>query len=766
MDINEESSTSELSKKVSRKWEFLAFTAAVVVLISPLFYLLRVDHDIKIPVVEESQFVGSKKCESCHQEVYKKWLGSDHDLAMDEATDTTVLGDFSGITYTDPYTDLTSRFFMENEKFYVETDGPDGKPGVFEITYVFGVHPLQQYLVPFPGGRLQCLNIAWDVENKVWYRLPPYDVEDHNDWLHWTKGSQTWNSMCAECHSTRLKKAYSMETQSFDTSWFEIDVGCEACHGAGSNHVDWAKKPVMGRSNTANFGLDVQTGSGDNKKQIAICAPCHARRYQLGDNDHKEGELLDKMVPTLLTEGLYYPDGQILDEVYVYGSFTQSKMYNNGVQCSDCHDMHSMALHKKGNDLCTQCHRAGDYDSQSHHFHKREYKGKPSEGYLCVKCHMPGRVYMGIDYRPDHSLRIPRPDLTPKIGTPNSCSTSGCHNDKSNEWVLESYTKWYGVSRKPHYGETIAAARKGLAEAEKPLMALAEDSLQPVIVRATALTLLSTYTPENTRPVFTRALEDIEPLIRATAIRHLINLSNADLVRLIEPKLYDKVKAVRIEAAAILVKVPEELLKPDDRETFKKVLEEYRIAMEYNSDFAAQRYNLGNLEASLHNDELAAEHFKESIAIDDKFYPAKVNWAMQLNSNGQNDEAVKLFKEVLKDHPTLYDVSYSLGLLLAEMNNYKEASTYLQLAAIGMPNNSRAQYNFALSLLKMERWQEGEDALLVCLEIDPESREYFNTLANLYLSFRMGDKAKALARKMLEMNPDHEQAKQLLNVVK
>jgi len=379
---------------------------------------------------------------------------------------------------------------------------------------------------------------------------------------------------------------------------------------------------------------------------------------------------------------------------------------------------------------------------------------------------MPGRVYMGIDYRPDHSLRIPRPDLTPKIGTPNSCSTSGCHNDKSNEWVLESYTKWYGVSRKPHYGETIAAARKGVAEAEKPLIDLAEDTLQPIIVRATALTLLSTYTPDNTLPVFTRALEDIEPLIRVTAIRHLINLSDDELVRLIEPKLYDKVKAVRIEAAASLVKVPEDLLKPDDKETFKKVLEEYRIAMEYNSDFAAQRYNLGNLEAALHNDEQAAQHFKESIAIDDKFYPAKVNLAMQLNSKGQNAEAVTLFKEVIKDHPALYEVSYSLGLLLAEMDNYQDAATYLQMAATGMPNNSRAQYNFALSLLKMERWQEGENALQDCLKIDPESREYFNTLANLYLSFRMRDKAKVLAGKMLEINPDHEQAKQLFNLVK
>jgi tetratricopeptide (TPR) repeat protein len=751
---------------LSKRFEIFAFIAVLLILISPFLYFTRSQHKIKIPVAVSAEFVGSKKCETCHQELYKKWHGSHHDLAMDTAREDTVLGDFVNVEFLDEYTNKTSRFFRKGNGFFVETEGPDGTAATFEITHVFGAFPLQQYLIPFSGGRLQCLNIGWDVNKKTWYRLPPYEVEGHEDWLHWTKASQTWNGMCAECHSTRLKKSYSMESASYDTTWFEIDVGCEACHGPGSNHISWAEKPEMGRKQVADLGLTVTTGTGDNNKQIAICAPCHSRRYQLGDNDHSEGELLDKMVPSLLTEGLYYPDGQILEEVYVYGSFSQSKMYQHNVRCSDCHDMHSLTRHKEGNEICLQCHKAAEYDTEKHHFHKREYKDKPSDGHLCVKCHMPGRVYMGIDYRPDHSIRVPRPDLTESIGVPNSCATSGCHDDKPGEWIVESYTKWYGIARKPHYGETIAAGRKRAPEAEEALIALAENSLQPVIVRATSLSLLANYPGPKTTAVFTSSLEEADALLRATAIRSLTSLDQESMIKLIEPKLYDKVKAVRIEAAAAMARLPQSAIKPEDVAVFKKVLAEYRKAMEYNSDFAAQRYNLGNLEAALNNDDKAIAHYRAAIAIDDMFYPAKVNLAMQLNGRGTNEEAVNLLEDVVGRNPDLYQIAYSLGLLLAEMEKYNESERYLAMAADGLPGNSRVQYNFALVLLKMQKWQEGENALLKTLEIEPASREYFNALANLYLSFRMRDKAKDLAEKFISLYSDHQQAKELLDLVK
>lgn len=763
--IQPQRDNSEKKISSSLRWERAALIAGFCILLAPLLYFFRSGHSIIVPESVATHFVGSRSCRSCHKDLFSKWQGSHHDKAMEEATEETVLGDFSDVTYTDPYNGVVSRFFRKDKKFYVETEGEKGISAVFEITYTFGYYPLQQYLSPFPGGRLQCLNIAWDVEKKTWYRLPPYDVKGPNDWLHWTKGGETWNAMCAECHSTQLVKNYDIKTNSYATDWFEIDVGCEACHGPGSDHVTWANREPFARPDLTNSGLSVETAQLTPERQVAICAPCHSRRFQLGDNDHSQGMLLDKMVPSLLEESLYYPDGQILEENYVYGSFTQSKMYRKGIRCSDCHDVHSLQLQREQNKLCLGCHRAEEYDTSLHHFHKKEYQGKPSEGYLCVKCHMPGRTYMGIDYRPDHSLRIPRPDLSRSIGTPNSCSTADCHGDKELDWVIGHYKEWYGEKRKPHYGETFALARSGDPAAGDTLRELATDSLLPAIVRATALSLLRSYPGPETITVLTNVLEDDDALLRYTALNNFTQMPKEILLRLVAPKLYDRVKAVRMQAAYVLASLPVTDLRPEDRETFLQSVQEYREAMLYNADFAPQRYNLGNLSAAEGKADKAISYYQQAITIDDQFYPAKVNLAMQFNRTGKNKQSEKLLREVVTDHPELYEVDYSLGLLLAEMDNYSEAASFLGKAADGMPWYSRARYNQALAFLKLSRWEEGEKALLQALEIDSHNRQYFRTLIDLYLRMNKRESAKELAEKILALHPGHPEAQEILRLL-
>ena len=755
---------NKLSTDIIR-WERTALIAAAVILLSPVVYLLKAQTVEPMPSAGPAEFVGSEKCKKCHETAYNKWRGSHHDLAMDVANDTTVLGDFDDTNYTDPYNKVTSRFYRQDGKFFLQSEGPDGQPGDFEITHTFGAYPLQQYLVPFPDGRLQCLNIAWDVEKKTWYRLPPYEVEGPEDWLHWTRGGQTWNVMCAECHSTRLTKGYDPDTGAYQTTWFEIDVGCEACHGPGSEHLVWADKPPFAREKVENFALEIRTNRLDTTAQIKLCAPCHSRRFQLGDNQHVEGELLDVMVPQLLSEGLYYPDGQILDEVYVYGSFVQSKMYQHGVRCSDCHDIHSLKRHKEKNDLCTQCHRADIYDSKEHHFHKQVHNGQPSDGHLCVKCHMPGRIYMGADYRPDHSLRIPRPDLSAKLGTPNACSAKDCHADKSLAWNVEHYTKWYGETRKPHYGEIIAAGRAHQPGAESELIRLAEDSLVPAIVRATALELLRTYPSPASQATLAKALEDDDALIRYTAIRSLEYFDAETRLKRIAPKLYDPVKAVRMEAAMMLSVMPKWKLREDDRKAFELGLAEYREAMLYNADLAAQRYNLGNLAVNLGDDDQAVAVYEKSIAIDDRFYPAKVNLAMLYNRQGKNREAEKLLREVVEREPELYEVSYSLGLLLAEMQKYQDAERYLGKAASGM-NYGRVHYNHGQVLLVLNQPEQAEQALLTALSLDPQNQDFFVALADVYLKSGQTEKARELAINMSRQFPDHKAAMELLRYLK
>lgn len=743
------------------RWEHTALVAATVILLSPFLYLFLPHATVPLPDAAPTRYVGSEKCKPCHEAVYDKWRGSHHDLAMDEANESTVLGDFDDANYTDPYNHVVSRFYRKDGKYFVFTEGPNGELGDYEISHTFGVYPLQQYLVPFPGGRLQCLNIAWDVELKQWYRLPPDHQISPDDWLHWTQRGQTWNAMCAECHSTNVTKGYDPENDTYQTTWSEMDVGCEACHGPGSRHLEWADKPPLARRRIENFGLAVAKRDLDADGQVALCAPCHSRRFQLDDNRHVNAELLDVMVPQLLNEGLYYPDGQILDEVYVYGSFTQSKMYQHGVRCSDCHDVHSLKRHKADNALCGQCHRAEIYDTPAHHFHKTRYEGKPSEGHLCVKCHMPGRYYMGIDYRPDHSLRVPRPDISQELETPNACTAQGCHADKTLAWNIEHYRKWYGETRKQHYGTVMAAGRAHAAGMDRPLIATAEDALLPAIVRATALSLLRAYPNDQSQAALAKALDDADALIRYTAIRSLEYFDAATRLKRIAPKLYDPVKAVRMEAALLLSMLPEERLRKDDRQAFRNALAEYREAMRYNADLAPQRYNLGILAQNLGKPEEAIKEYAKAMEIDERFYPAKINLAMLYNQRGDNQQAERLLREVVEQEPEMYEVSYSLGLLLAEMGRYDDAEAFLGKAAAGM-NYARAYYNHGQILLALNRPDKAEHALLQALALAPQDQDAFQTLADLYLRTRQPYKAIDLASNLLHQFPQHQDAKDFL----
>jgi len=759
-------------------WKLTALVALVVIVLTIPASYLRQKAEVSKEADEASRpqaaFVGSEACRDCHRPEYDKWIDSHHRWAMATATEKTVLGDFDDAVYE--HFGNPSRFYRRDGKFYVHTRGIDGEPGEFEVTHTFGWYPLQQYLVPFPGGRLQCLPLAWDVEQKRWYHLYPDAPLEPSDWLYWTNNSQNWNGMCAECHSTDLKKNYDHRTDTYATTWSEISVGCEACHGPGSAHVAWAQLPEMGRPEVANAALSVKTGDLSAREQIELCAPCHSRRMSLNDNIHSHEDFLDYGIPQLLSEGLYFADGQILDEVYVYGSFMQSKMYARGVRCSDCHDVHSIRRIEEGNALCLQCHKAAVYDQKRHHFHKKA--GEPGEpvrseagdilfdvgsGAQCEGCHMPGRHYMGIDYRPDHSFRLPRPDLTLDMGTPNACDR--CHVNKPTQWSVEAMAKWYGEARRPHYGQIINAGREGRPEAADALSALAVDRLYPTIVRATALALLAEYGGETVESALAAALSDEASLVRQTAVRHLPQTDPGRRRQLLAPLLYDPVRGVRIEAAGAVAALSPDTLPPDAKRQFERALAEYRRAMERTADFAASRHNLGNLAQNLGQVQDAIDNYRKAIAIDDQFYPAKVNLAMLYNQRGENEAAESLLREVLARHPDFHQIHYSLGLLLAERNRWEEAAVHLKAAAAGLPDQPRIHYNLGLLLQKIGGDAEAEAALQQALAIAPHNPEFQYALAVFYVESRQWERAGQVAAEFARDHPELPEARRLVEII-
>jgi tetratricopeptide (TPR) repeat protein len=737
-----------------RNWQIAGVLALVVIVVSIPFYAVREmqRREARLAVVESPpEFVGREQCIDCHTEAYQGWLGSHHDDAMDVASEATVLGDFDDAEFE--YNGVTSRFYRKDGRFFVHTEGPGGEMGDFEIKYTFGVEPLQQYLVPFPGGRLQALSTAWDVEKERWFFLyPGQDIEAGN-WLHWTRNGQNWNGMCAECHSTNLRKNFDAQSNTFSTEWSEIDVSCEACHGPGSRHVEWANVDPMGRPAIDNYALTVDTSDIDSRQLVELCAPCHSRRAETGDYDHSQVDPLENLVPSLLAEGLYHPDGQILEEDYVWGSFVQSKMYANGVRCDDCHNVHSTKLHQEGNAVCLQCHLADTYDVYEHHFHQHVVEGEPSDGALCVKCHMPEQPFMVIDYRADHSLRVPRPDLSLELGVPNACSSSGCHDDQTVEWAVERYTEWYGAARKPHFGTVLAGARAGDPEAQQGLHTILESTLYPVVVRATALNALLAYPGERTEAAMRRALADDEALMRLTAVDAIADPGPESLVEHLGPLLFDPVHTVRIRTAARLAGPARDYLSAYQREALDRELDAYVRSLERNLDFAASAANLANLYANQRDFDRAERYYRMALEVDGLFFPAKLNLAMLANQQGNNEEAEQLLREVLNEYPERYDAAYSLALLLVELGRVDEGLQFLARAADGIPWHSRVQYNYGLLLAQLSRDEDAERALRAALDLDPTSFEFLYALIDFYYRREHFDEALVLAERMIEAHP-------------
>ena len=523
-------------------------------------------------------YVGVATCETCHADEAQRWRGSQHDRAMQKPDARTVQGDFEGRSFE--HQGVVTTFSHRDGRYFVRTDGPDGKLAEFSIAYLFGLTPLEQYLVELPGGRLQALGVAWDSRPKReggqrFFHLYPNERVPATDVLHWTKPSQNWNTQCAECHSTNLRKGYDLATRSFKTTWSELSVSCEACHGPGSRHVQWAlaaqargRAPVgdpglvvrFDERGKRSFTMDVASGIArpssvaEQRAEVETCARCHARRGLLSEEYRPGRPLAQTHRPALLEQGLYYADGQMRDEVYTWGSFLQSRMYAAGVTCSDCHDPHAATLRADPDAVCAACHAPERFATRKHHFHREKGKGAS-----CVACHMRSETYMVVDPRHDHSFRVPRPDLTQALGAdqaPNTCND--CHRDRPAEWAARAVARFYpnGRQRTPHFATALHAGRAYRAGAEQALLGVIRDPAQPGIVRGTAVSLLPPFLGPESVPALEGAALDGDLLVRLGAASALTALPPRERVRLGARLLWDPVRAVRVEAVTRLPRRP------------------------------------------------------------------------------------------------------------------------------------------------------------------------------------------------------------------
>lgn len=606
-------------------------------------------------------YLGSERCTACHTETAADWAGSHHALAWATPSPETVMGDFGSTVFR--HDGMTARFMTRADgSFHIEVTERDGSQADYTVHSVAGVEPLQQYLLETEPGRLQSFDVVWDTEKGEWFHLYPDQDLPPQDGLHWTGPYKTWNARCAECHATGFQKNYDARSRRYASDQVEMGVGCEACHGPGGDHAAWAETWETAQTPPPeNYGFPVDFAQP--QQGVGQCASCHSRREASLDGNPVPGTRYhDAYTLALLRPGLYHPDGQIQDEVYVYGSFLQSKMYARGVTCLNCHDAHSAGLKAAGNSLCAQCHspagnpdfpslRTGEYDSPAHHFH-----AEGSAGAECKSCHMPERVYMGNDWRADHSFRVPRPDLAALTRAPDACTA--CHQDQPAAWAAARVAEWYPDSRHrgPHYGQVLQRGREDAVMAAQELTALAQDTGQPGIVRATALWLLEQSNSPSAAARLADLLQDADPLVRAAAARLQRLAPPQDRAERLAAAFADPVRNVRMAAARAVLGDAMNRIQGKSAGDLQRAVAEWQDAMGNRLDFPETHLQLGGVALTMRNMRAAVSAFREVVRLDPQQSGAWMMLVRITAAAGGRGAAAKVLQEALAaspNHPEL-----------------------------------------------------------------------------------------------------------------
>ena len=717
-------------------------------------------------------YVGSQACSTCHLAEFERWQDSHHALAMQVATADTVLGDFSGTELE--HFGQSSTFYKDNGKYFVRTDNARGELEVFPVSYTFGVTPLQQYLVEFPGGRLQTLPLAWDSRppesgGQRWFHIYPDEAIVSDDPLHWTRREHNWNYMCAECHSTNLQKNYDVVTDSFNTTWSEINVGCEGCHGPASEHIAQTESgnfnsrhgflTDLDDAGRAVWTMNNDTGIATRSEirlrppmQPEACGRCHSRRG-VASSEYAFGRpLMDSHQVSLLDDPLYFADGQIREEVYVYGSFLQSRMYQAGVSCGDCHEPHSAELRtgSVASDICATCHLPDKFATKDHH-------GHPGNEPACVDCHMTSRDFMVVDGRRDHSFRIPRPDISAAVGSPDACS--GCHTDRDVSWIAASFSDLFGDDHTPHYGTAIHAALTG--GGNTPLLATISNPDFPGIARATALSLLRPPYSQRIAETIQAAKNSGDPLLRLGALRAMPGLQESLQLQWATELLEDPVRILRIQAARHLSPMRGQIHVRAES-SFARAEVELLDSINAIAERPEAQINLGNLLAESGDAARSEAAFRRAMQMDPLAPAPRANLADLYRRMDRDDDAEVLLRKGLELLPDEGTFRHALGLLLVRQQRHDEALDEFRIAAEQQTDNARFAYVYAVAMNSMGRQQAAVDYLAAVRPDFPGEFDISWALATMLRDLGRNEDARLVARELAELYPGVQPVQNLL----
>ncbi|MGE3309166.1 MAG: tetratricopeptide repeat protein [Limisphaerales bacterium] len=701
-----------------------------------------------------ARYAGSESCKDCHGTQHGSWHGSNHGLAerpVDEALDRIAFEPGRSFSHGSQTTDVS----WNDGRPTVRADGVAGKRDAMPVARVIGHEPLRQYLVEFPGGRLQTLEASWDPKLNEWFNV--YGAEDRlpGEWGHWTGRGMNWNTMCGTCHNTRFRKHYDPGTDAYRSAMAEPTVGCEACHGPMRDHVSWQ------RAWTDSGKKDPTLVKRTPAEHMETCAPCHARRAEL-TGDFVPGESFwDHFLLSIVDETeVFYPDGQVREEDYEFTAFLGSRMHAAGVTCLDCHDSHKAQPLLDGNDLCLRCHngsRQGSpiIDPVRHSFHR------PGEaGSRCVDCHMPITVYMGRDPRHDHGFTTPDPKLTKEFGIPNACNR--CHSDRDADWALAACETWYGPRmERPARARAslMARGRRGEPSARDGLLALLRSNETPSWKASSVALLARWVNDEPVRDALIGVLGHEHPMVRHRAVQALaprVEGGDTAAASAVRGRLTDGSRGVRVASAWAL---------RGQGHQEGAAGTELAHMLRLNADQPTGQAQLAVAALARGAMEEAISHYQRAVAWDPGSPALRQDLAVALSLSGRSREALEQTREAARIQPDVGENHYRLGLAWAEVGDLGQAVAALEEALRLDPSNDRAAYN--LGLAYQQRGDSGR--ALTMLELaeraNPRDARIPYARATVLMQSDLRAEAREAARRVLAIDPTHAGAGELIRIL-
>jgi predicted CXXCH cytochrome family protein len=710
--------------------------------------------DVDLGSPDQKRYSGSTSCSQCHRKIYDDWAASHHGLAevpFDPKTHGAAFEPQRDIRHGD----RKSIARVHAGKHELVTEGPGEKVQSFRPARIIGIEPLWQPVVAAAGGRYQVTALSFDPKKNEWFDVYGEENRRPHEWGHWSNRGMTWNSMCATCHTTDYRKRYDVSTDTYDSKYVELGVGCESCHGPYADHI--AEMKAAGKSGEVDASGNVtiswppkafldaleadKQAPGEQPRGrldavMDTCGACHARRSELTGRVVPGARFVDHFRPVLPDDTeVYYADGQVHEEDYEYTSFLSSRMYRMGVRCVHCHEPHTAKVRAPGNKLCLGCHeKKVDPVAHSHH-------AADSAGAQCTGCHMPLTTFMQRHPRRDHGFTIPDPTLTRDHGIPNACSR--CHSDKTTDWAIEWTQTWYGERMNRHTqkrARIIAGARDGNPDSVDGLVDLLAEGRhedQSPMWRSVAAGLLAPWAPAraDVRQALFDALSSPDHLLRGVSARVAEILIGpqgdprfaARALEKLTALLEDPVRLVRVEAAWTLRRQLDMSTKAG------KELDHYLTINSDQPTGALQRgvFHFDRIQLAPGNLDLAIHWMEKAVGWDPYSAALHDHAAIVYDRARLTDQAIASLEKACDLAPDQPHFAMRLGLALAAADRLEDAEKAIETACTIDDSFGRAWYNLALLRNDMGKSDEALATLDRAIDVEPRNGHYLYTRATV-----------------------------------